>query len=113
MARVPFIGKASKALKSSSGSNQEIHFSKSFHSEGIPLLVSPALLRERNLGQLDLARLRKNSIGWILEVGEVKSSVVGEEMMERSQLKRISSAQNFLAGLFGHPTKLIRLVGKK
>jgi hypothetical protein len=110
MAHAQYIAKASKVSKSSSGPKEEINFSIHFHSTGIPLLVSPALLRRRNLGQIDLARLIKNKNGWILEVGEVKSSSVGEEAMGRFQLKRISCTQNFLSGLFGHPTKLLRLV---
>lgn len=78
--------------------------------EGIPLLVSPQLLRQRNLGQLDLARLIKDREGWIIVVGEVKSSDVGQVVMERFQKKRLNSAQNFLSGIFGHRTKLISLV---
>ncbi len=87
-----------------------MEFSREFHAEGLPLLISPALLRLRNLGQLDLARLKKDKLGWVLEIGEVKSSAVGEELMERSQLKRLYSAQHFLAGLFGHRTKLLRMI---
>ena len=98
-------------LKNSS--ETERVFSLSFHAEGIPLLVSPQLLRHRNLGQLDLARLRKVRENWILEVGEVKSSEIGQEMMERFQKKRIQSAQIFLSGIFGYPSKLISLVKGK
>lgn len=96
--------------KSTSGLRNEMLSSKSFHAEGIPLLVSPLLLRKRDLGQIDLSRLNKDKSGWLVEIGEVKSSEIGVEMMERFQKKRLLSAQNFLSGLFGHRTKLIRLI---
>lgn len=106
------IEKPLKALKNSSGLDNEIHFSHQFHSVGIPLLVSPTLLRLRNLGQIDLARLKKEAEGWVVEIGEVKSSTVGEEQMEKSQKRRLFFSQHFLAGLFGHPTKLVRMLKK-
>jgi len=86
--------------------------SLTFHSRGIPLLVSPSLLRLRNLGQIDLARLIKDGEGWVVELAEVKSSRVGLESMERSQKRRLSSSQQFLAALFGHRTKLLQMIGK-
>jgi hypothetical protein len=85
--------------------------SASFHQEGIPLLVSPQLLRFRNLGQIDLARLNKEKLGWVVEIAEVKSSEVGAQAMERNQKQRLYSSQTFLSGLFGHRTRLISLVG--
>ena len=103
---VSFTGKHLKVLKNSSGLKNEIELSLTFHATGIPLLVSPALLRLRNLGQIDLARLKKDQQGWMVEIGEVKSSVIGEEQMERFQKKRLYSTQHFLAGLFGYRTKL-------
>lgn len=96
----------------SSGLANEKKFSREFHQEGIPLLVSPALLRSRDLGQIDLARIKKDREGWILEIGEVKSSMVGEEQMERFQKRRLFSSQRFLAGLFGHRTKLVSMIKK-
>lgn len=94
------------------GLELEREFSREFHQEGIPLLVSPSLLRSRNLGQVDLSRLKKDREGWVIEVGEVKSSQVGEEQMLRFQRQRIFSAQNFLSAIFGHRTKLLRLIKK-
>lgn len=99
-------------LKNSSGLENEIYFSHQFHSIGIPLLVSPTLLRLRNLGQIDLARFKKAGEEWVVEIGEVKSSSVGEEQMEKSQKRRLFFSQHFLAGLFGHPTKLVRMIKK-
>jgi hypothetical protein len=86
--------------------------SLTFHVRGIPLLVSASLLRERNLGQIDLARLIKDGEGWVVELAEVKSSSVGLESMERAQKRRLMSSQQFLASLFGHRTKLLRMIGK-
>jgi hypothetical protein len=96
-------------MKTNPGLEVEKKFSKSFHSEGIAVLVSPKILRQRQLGQLDLVRLKKNPSGWLLEVGEVKSSAMGVENMLRAQRSRIFSAQNFLAGIFGAHTRLIKL----
>ena len=108
---VPFIEKPSKVLKSSSGLLNELKFSCDFHSEGIPLLVSARLLRARDLGQLDLSRIRKDRDGWLIEIGEVKSSEIGAFQMERFQKMRLYAAQKFLSGVFGFSSKLIRLVG--
>lgn len=108
-----FTGKPSRASKSSSGLNEELFFSRTFHNEGTPLLVSPKLLRSRDLGQIDLARVRKERGEWILEVGEVKSSEIGIEMMIRGQRARLFAAQKFLSGIFGFPSKLIRLISEK
>jgi hypothetical protein len=80
-----------------------------FHREGMALLVSPQLLRERQLGQIDLARLRKDSQGWIIEVAEVKSSEIGLEMILRGQRSRLFSSIKFLSGIFGHRSKFILL----
>ena len=110
----PFTGRHSKALKSSLGLNAEISFSKTFHAEGTPLLVSHQLLRSRDLGQIDLARVRKDRGGeWLLEIGEVKSSIIGSEMMIRGQRARLFGSQKFLSGIFGFPSRLIRLISEK
>ncbi len=93
-----------------SGLNLEKSKSREFHSEGIPLLISPELLRSRELGQLDLVRMKKNN-GWVIEIAEVKSSVTGFHALERGQRKRIISAGNFLSGIFGSPMKFIRMLG--
>ncbi|MES2529328.1 MAG: hypothetical protein V4598_19730 [Bdellovibrionota bacterium] len=94
----------------SSGLSLEIIKSRDFHSEGIPLLVSPELLRKRELGQLDLVRMKKKT-DWIIEIAEVKSSATGFAALERGQRKRIISAGNFLCGIFGCSMKFIRMLG--
>lgn len=96
-----------------SGLDNELSVSRTFHEEGIPLLVSPRLLRARFLGQIDLARLRKDRQGWITEVGEVKSSTVGEEQFVRYQKVRLVNALNFLGALFGHRCKLVLLTNEE
>lgn len=93
-----------------SGLRLELSRSINFHSEGIPLLISPELLRLRGLGQIDLSRMLKKD-EWIIEIAEVKSSSVGEDAFLRSQRKRIVEAGKFLSGIFGAPLKFIRLVG--
>lgn len=85
------------------GLSLELERSREFHSEGIPLLVSPQLLRTRDLGQLDLARLRKVKEEWRIEIAEVKSSQTGMVAILRGQRRRILSAANFLSGIFGYP----------
>lgn len=62
------------------------------------------------MGQLDVARLKKNRIGeWVIEAGEVKSSDTGAENLLRGQRRRLLSAINFLSGIFGYSSKLIVL----
>lgn len=62
------------------------------------------------MGQIDVARLKKNRDGiWLIEVGEVKSSKMGTEMLLRGQRKRLYSAIKFLSGIFGYSSRLILL----
>lgn len=94
---------------STKGLALEKKISQSFHANRIPVLVSERLLRERELGQLDLVALEKKNNNWILEVAEVKSSAVGVENLARAQYRRIRGAQNFLAGILGVSTRLRHL----
>lgn len=94
------------------GLELEKQFSSEFHRAGVILLVSPTLLRSRDLGQIDLARLIRDQAGWLIEIGEVKSSAQGLEQMERSQKKRLFSSQRFLSGIFGHRSRLIAMSKK-
>lgn len=105
--QVPSTGRPLKVLRNSSGLKKEIQHSLKFHQEGLPLLISEQILRSRNLGQLDLVRMRKISCGWIVEIVEVKSSLVGIEMIQRGQKCRIFGAQKFLSSLFGCPSRTI------
>jgi hypothetical protein len=99
-------------LKNTSGFEAEQRASITFHRCGIPLLVSPKVLRERDMGQLDIVRITKRSEGWVIEVAEVKSSIIGTEMMMRGQRSRLISAMKFLSGIFSSTSKFILLSGK-
>lgn len=107
---VQSIAKPSKGLRNLSGVELEKKYSKDFHAKGVPLLISPALLRERNLGQIDLARITKQKNGFFLEIGEVKSSLIGCEVYEFRQRQRLLKAQQFLSSLFGFSSKVVLLV---
>lgn len=61
------------------------------------------------MGQIDLARLRKDQEDWLIEVAEVKNSDIGAEMILRGQRSRIFQAVKFLSGIFGHRSKFILL----
>jgi hypothetical protein len=98
-------------MKDSPGLKKELTASIEFHKEGVALLISEKLLRDRFMGQIDLCRLRKTPQGYLIEVGEVKSSSTGEQSYLRGQNLRISSTQSFLSGLLGYRIKLIRIVG--
>jgi hypothetical protein len=63
------------------------------------------------MGQIDLARISKTKTGRFIEVGEVKSSIVGIEAIERSQKARLYASCNFLGKIFSLGVKLIKLVG--
>lgn len=74
--------------------------------------MSPQLLRSRSLGQIDLASVTKDQAGcWLIEMAEVKSSHVGGEAMERTQTRRLQSAQQFLSALLGMRARFIKIVG--
>lgn len=93
-----------------SGLETERELSIEFHRDCLPILVSSSLLRSRTLGQLDLVRMIKDTEGYLIEIGEVKSSLVGEEMLIRGQRKRLYAAQNFLSSLLGRRSKLTHLL---
>lgn len=100
-------------LKKSSPQGLRLEAEKSivFHQNSIPVLISAALLRSRQLGQLDLVKVVKNKQGMKLEVAEVKSSQVGTEATLRNQRRRLMASSSFLASLFGLPVKFTDLVG--
>lgn len=95
------------------GLSVEINFSKQFHLKGVPLLVSPLVLRSRGMGQVDLARIGKEYAEWIVEIAEVKTSLVGQHCLMRSQKSRLLASQRFLTGIFGHKSRLIHLLGSE
>jgi len=94
---------------SSKGNLLEQKLSVEFHQNSIPLLISPLLLRSRGLGQVDLARFKKNT-EMIIELCEVKSSKTGEFAM-RGQHLRLRKTGVFLGIIFGLKIKFIIKVG--
>ena len=98
-----------RVLKNTSGLKSEIKHSKGFHAEGLPLLISAQLLRTRDLGQIDLCRVKKDRGEWLIEVGEVKSSSDGIMMMSKSQRYRLNDSQKFLTAVFGHRGRILTL----
>src|SRR5690606_26034357 len=97
--------KPSKALKNLSPLKKEEWHSKKIHQIGIPLLASSKLLRERGLGQIDLARLEKMKNGFLIHLFEVKSSEVGEVMLLRGQRARLLASLQFLSQVLGYEGK--------
>jgi hypothetical protein len=112
MVQVPSTARALRELKNTSGLKSEIEHSKSFHSEGYPLLVSPQLLRSKNLGQIDLGRIKKDRGEWLIELGEVKSSSAGLQMMGIKQRFRLYDSLRFITSLFGHRGRLVKCVNQ-
>ena len=112
MDRLRYIEKPLKVSKKSfpRGLKLEVESSRIFHLNSLPVLVSPSFLRSRYLGQIDLAKLTKDNNGWLLEVSEVKSSIVGAEASLSGQKTRLISACSFLGRLLGVRVKLTCIV---
>jgi hypothetical protein len=51
--------------------------------------------------------MRKLKSGWVIEILEVKSSLIGLSSLQMGQRKRIFDAQRFISALFGHSSKFI------
>lgn len=66
----------------------------------------------RGLGQVDVARLVKDQDGWLIELIEVKSSLLGQAYLGQAQKIRLNRSGEFLGSLFGHRVRLIKKVGK-
>lgn len=86
------------------GLSFECHLSEVFHSKGIPLLISPIFLRQKGLGQVDLARIFQGKV----ELWEVKHSPI----ITRVQMMRLRGAANYLARIFARPP-LLKFVSLK
>lgn len=82
----------------------EGHVSHSFHDSGVPLLVSPLVLRQRSLGQLDLCVFKKDG----LFVAECK---YGDGLLSFGQRKRLVASCHLLINLFDCPVQLFLLYG--
>jgi hypothetical protein len=103
--------KASKSLLQINGYSLEVFHSISFHSNSIPVLVSAQVLRSRNLGQVDLARIYRDHEGQFIELTEVKSSQIGLHLSQFQQKNRLAGAGKFISGVLGLRIKLTSLVG--
>lgn len=57
------------------GKNLEKKMSEKIHAKELPVLISPQFLRDRRMGQIDLAILLKNNKEKLLTIYEVKSSM--------------------------------------
>ena len=85
-------------MKPINGITLELKMSKILHSDTIPLLVSPLLLRERGLGQVDISRISKDRI----EIFEVKSSAI----VGYTQKRRLVASSDFLSFVLKYPVSL-------
>lgn len=87
----------------------EIYISKHFHQRGIPVLVSPIILRRRNLGQIDLVHI----VDDIVIVYEIKSSTIGKEQLYKGkQITRLRHSSLWLSQLFKKHAQL-KIIAKR
>lgn len=77
--------------------------SRVYHKEGTPALISSLILRSHNLGQIDIAYLKKTkSQTWVLFIIETKSSLYPS----RIQMRRLLGTQDYLSRILGMESKL-------
>lgn len=81
------------------GESLEKEYSLSFHQKGIPLLISPLVLRSRGGGQVDLGRIEKRKGEWWIQLIEMKSG----PFIAHRQRYRLKKSAIFLGHLFGYP----------
>lgn len=91
------------------GDIAESDFSREFHKQYVPFLISSSLLRSMNLGQIDIAYVKKIVQGsscsqrpWRLYLIEVKSS----HYPVRSQMTRLLKTQEYLSRVLEIESKL-------
>ena len=85
------------------GDTLEAKSTKYFHQKGVPALISPIVLRSKDLGQIDIAYLEKSSNkAWVLKIIEIKSSIYPD----RAQVKRLLGTQDYLSRLLEIESKL-------
>ena len=81
----------------------ESDYSEYFHQKGVPALISSMLLRSQNLGQIDIAYLKKNlQKKWILTIIETKFS----QYPSRQQMMRLRRTQDYLSRILDVESKL-------
>lgn len=85
------------------GDIAESKSSRFFHRKGVPVLVSPLVLRAQNLGQIDVSYLEKRAEKtWVLKIIEMKSSLYPG----RQQIFRLLKTQDYLSRVFEMEAKL-------
>jgi predicted RecB family endonuclease len=83
------------------GDHFEIQVSSLLHPKTTPILISPLLLRQRGLGQVDIAYLKEGAA----YAAECKS---GAGKVSSRQMKRLSSTAAFIGFIL---CKRVRLIG--
>ncbi|MBF0363218.1 MAG: hypothetical protein HQK49_19505 [Oligoflexia bacterium] len=87
-------------FKIKTGEEIERVFSKSFHQQGIPILVSPLVLHEYGCGQVDFCRMNINRRGEkSAQLVEVKSG----SNLSKKQYHRIKRSINLLSQILSIP----------
>lgn len=71
----------------------ELKYSQFFHHDHIPCLISPLVLRDMNMGQIDLAFLTKKNGKFVINIAEIKRSM----FPSKKQLLRLKRSVSFLA----------------
>jgi hypothetical protein len=88
------------------GDTGESDYSREFHEQHTPFLISSTLLRSMNLGQIDIAYLKRKPSqlkkSWVLHLIEVKSSHYPSPF----QYKRLLGTQEYLGKVLEIESKL-------
>lgn len=80
----------------------ESRYSIYYHFRNTPFLISPLLLRSLDLGQIDLAYLKKEKNHQQIFLIEVKNSLYPSHQ----QMKRLQKTQEYLSQVLNIETKL-------
>ena len=102
MGRLPIIDKALGLCMNSKGLELELKVSRLSHHQNVPFLAYAKCLRDRGMGQVDVAWLQKSSDSLQLQVQEVKSQFG----ISPAQLKRLQKTCFFLGELLSLPVFL-------
>ncbi len=105
------VSKASKNSSHNKGQLTEQKVSETFHSKGVGLLISSKTLRARGCGQVDIARILKINENLIIEVGEVKSSIIARKCVTIKQLQRLKKTLTLIASVFSKQVRLVIIDG--
>lgn len=87
---------------------QERLLSSIYHQTKTPVLISSALLRRFNCGQVDMAYIEKG----VLYLVESKSSVIGVQSMRNVQYSRLKRSVALLSALLNYPVQL-KIIAKR